>query len=74
MAIRERWQLTDSQIAALEYNPDLSWFHKDDGVLYYDVTFMLVQMAPVDDNTVADYTILLPAMEIRSRLMMDSLF
>lgn len=56
MAIRERWQLTDSQIAALEYNPDLSWFHKDDGVLCYDVTFMLVQMAPVDDNTVADYT------------------
>ena len=56
MAIRERWQLTDSQIAALEYNPDMSWFHKDDGVLYYDVTFMLVQMAPADDNTAADYT------------------
>lgn len=56
MAIRERWQLTDDQITALEYNSDLSWFHKDDGVLYYDVTFMLVQMAPVDDNTVADYT------------------
>ena len=55
MAIRERWQLTDGQIAALEYNLDMSWFHKDEGVLYYDITFILVQMAPADDNTVADY-------------------
>ncbi len=56
MAICERWQLTDSQIAALEYNPDMSWFHKDDGVLYYNVGFMLVQMAPADDNSMADYS------------------
>ena len=56
MAMRERWQLTDSQIEKLEFNPDMTWFKKIDGVLYCSVCYQLTQLPFVDDFTLPEYT------------------